>query len=150
MLFLAFQSSIQLFPDGPIFIHIALILAMIWLLNRTFFRPINRVLESREMQKGGHGTEAENILQEAGKKESEYNKAVLDARSQGYELIEKEHSAAVAMRDERLATAKIELSEQMATERSSIERQTLDARSAISSEADAMAEKIASNILKAG
>ncbi|MGH7784024.1 MAG: hypothetical protein ACREO5_09335, partial [Candidatus Binatia bacterium] len=60
MLFLAFQSSIQLFPDGTIFVHIALILAMIWLLNRTFFRPINRMIESREMQKGGHGGEAEN------------------------------------------------------------------------------------------
>jgi len=66
MFFLAFAESIQLFPDGTIFLHIALILAMIWLLNRTFFRPINRVIESREKQKGGHGSEADNILHEAG------------------------------------------------------------------------------------
>jgi len=148
MFFLAFAESIQLFPDGTIFIHIALILAMIWLLNRTFFRPINSVIESREKQKGGHGTEAENILHEAGEKEAEYNKAVLDARSRGYELVEKEHLAAVAERDKQIAATKIELAEQAAAEKTSIERQTSEARSAIAFEADAMAEKIASNILK--
>ena len=149
MFFLAFAESIQLFPDGTIFIHIALILAMIWLLNRTFFRPINRVIESREKQKGGQGSEADNILREVGQKESEYNKAVLDARSQGYGLIEKEHAAAVVDRATKLVAAKAELSEQMATEKAMVEQQTAMARSMIAAEADAIAEKIASNILKA-
>jgi F0F1-type ATP synthase membrane subunit b/b' len=149
MLFLAFAESIQLFPDGTIFIHIGLILAMIWLLNRTFFRPINRVIETREKVKGGHGTEAENVLKKAGDKEAEYNKALLEARSQGYDLIEKEHAAAIADREKRLAATKSELSDQMANEKADIEQQTAAARSIIASEADAMAEKIASNILKA-
>jgi F0F1-type ATP synthase membrane subunit b/b' len=52
MFFLAF-ADIQLVPDGTILIHIALILLMIWLLNRTFFRPINRVIAAREKNKGG-------------------------------------------------------------------------------------------------
>src|SRR4029450_13087968 len=121
MVLRAFAESIQLFPDGTIFIHIALILAMIWILNRTFFRPINRVIESREKEKGGQGTEAENILRDAGEKESQYNKAVLDARSQGYELIEKEHSAAVAAKEKQLATAKAELAEMVAAEKSELE-----------------------------
>src|SRR6476646_5574329 len=42
------EGSIQLFPDGTIFIHISLILLMIWVLNRTYFRPVNKVIESRE------------------------------------------------------------------------------------------------------
>ena len=33
---LAFAESIQLFPDGTIFIHIALILGMIWLAARVY------------------------------------------------------------------------------------------------------------------
>jgi F0F1-type ATP synthase membrane subunit b/b' len=148
MFFLAFAESIQLFPDGTIFLHIALILAMIWLLNRTFFRPINRVIESREKQKGGHGSEADNILHEAGEKETEYNKAVLDARSRGYELIEKEHAAAVADRERKLKTTKAELADQMAAEKIMLEQQTAEARSAIAAEADSIAERIASNILK--
>ena len=149
MLILAFAESIQLFPDGTIFVHIGLILAMIWLLNRTFFRPINRVIESREKAKGGHGTEAENVLKKAGDKQAEYDKALLQARSQGYEIIEKEHAAAVADREQSIAAAKTELSERIAKEKADIAQQTAAARSVIASEADTMAEKIASNILKA-
>ena len=40
-------AQIQLFPDGTLFIHIALILLMIYILNRTLYRPINRVLDTR-------------------------------------------------------------------------------------------------------
>lgn len=147
MFFLAF-AGIQLFPDGTIFIHIALILAMIWILNRTFFKPINHVIESRERQKGGQGSEAENILRNASEKESAYNNAVLNARSEGYELIEREHAAAIADREKTLGATKAELSEQMAAERSALESQTADARSAIAAEADTIAARIASNILK--
>jgi F-type H+-transporting ATPase subunit b len=150
MFFLAFlESSIQLFPDGTIFLHIALILAMIWVLNRTFFRPINRVIEAREKQKGGHGSEAENILQSAAAKESEYNKAILNARSQGYELIEKEHVAAIALRDQALHAAKAEASARLDDERSSIKQQSTDARASIMTEADSLADKIAADILRA-
>ena len=54
------ESSIQLFPDGTIFVHIAIILVMIWILNRTLYKPINRILETREKSKGGHASEAED------------------------------------------------------------------------------------------
>ncbi|MEP7075265.1 MAG: hypothetical protein ABI878_05600 [Acidobacteriota bacterium] len=148
MLFLAFAESIQLFPDGTIFLHIALILAMIWLLNRTFFRPINRVIDAREKQKGGRGSEAENILKTAADKEAEYNKSTLDARSQGYELIEKEHAAAIASRDQDIAAAKAELSGERETQRAAIEQQSSEARASIASEAEQIADKIAADILK--
>ena len=64
MFLLAFAESIQLFPDGTIFIHIALILLMIWILNRTFFKPINKVIASREKHKAGPGGEADSIMKE--------------------------------------------------------------------------------------
>jgi len=73
---------------------------------------------------------------------------VLDARSRGYELIEKEHAAAVADRERKLKTTKAELADQMAAEKIMLEQQTAEARSAIAAEADSIAERIASNILK--
>ena len=149
MFLLAFaEETIQLFPDGTIFIHIALILLMIWILNRTFFRPINRVLTARENAKGGKGSEADNILRDASEKEAAYNEEMLDARSKGYELIESEHAAAVQARDEKLGTAKREVTERLASEKSELERQVADARNAVEQQAGEMAEKIASNILK--
>ena len=77
---LAFAESIQLFPDGTLFIHIGIILLMIWVLNRTLFRPINRVIESREKNKGGHSSEALGILKDVGEKEARYSGEMLDTR----------------------------------------------------------------------
>ncbi len=143
-----FAESVQLFPDGTLFVHIALILGMIWLLNRTLYRPINRVLEARDKQKGGHSLEADEILRNAENKESKYAKDMLEARSQGYELIEKEQKIAAAERNEKFTAAKTEISQKFEAGRAELERQTGEARSAIGSDAEKMAEKIAANILK--
>ncbi len=142
-----FAESVQLFPDGTIFIHIALILGMIWLLNRTLYRPINRVLEARENQKGGHSLEADDILRNVEIKEAKYAKEMLDARSAGYELIEKEQKKAAEIRAEKLASAKAEIGEKFETGRSEIEKQTGEAHREIGSNAEKMADKIAANIL---
>lgn len=148
MLFLAFAESIQLFPDGTLFIHIALILLMIWVLNRTFFRPINRVIESREKHKGGHGSEAEAILSDVSDKQAKYNQELLAARSEGYSLIEQERSAAVAERQSKIAAAKTATAEALDAGKQEVRQQAAEARTIIAKEAEVMAEKISSNILK--
>lgn len=149
MFLLAFASdSIQLFPDGTLFIHIALILIMIWILNRTFFKPINRILEAREKQKGGAGGEAEQILADASAKEAKLNKEMLAARNEGYELIEKERAGAVDLRARRVAEAKAETAAAFASEKQALTEQTEAARAAIAANAQEMADKIAANVLK--
>jgi len=148
MVLLAAAESIQLFPDGTLFIHIALILLMIWVLNRTFFRPINRVIESRERRTGGHGTEAEAILSDVSEKQAKYNKELLAARSEGYELIEKERSAAIANRQSKIADAKAETAQTLTTGKQKLEEEAAGARSIIAKEAEVMAETISANILK--
>src|SRR4051812_8472314 len=120
---LAFAEVIQLFPDGTLFIHIAMILLMIWILNRTFYRPINRVLDARAKQKGGHSGEAETILKEAEEKKALYNKELLDARSTGYELIAKEHQLAVEARVKKLEAAKAEIAAKHEADRTELEKQ---------------------------
>lgn len=149
MVLLAFaEQSIQLFPDGSLFVHIALILLMVWVLNRTFFRPINRVIDSRESQKGGAGSEAEKILADVSVKEAKLNEAMLGARSEGYALIEKERNEAVDARALKLSNAKHENSQRLAVEKSALEDQAAAARAAIDTEADLLADKIAAAVLK--
>lgn len=148
MVLLAFaESTIQLFPDGTIFIHIALILIMIYVLNRTFFRPINAILESRERQKGGRGGEAEAILSEVSKKQKEYEAAMLAARNESYELIESERSAAMESYQRAVLDAKAAAAKRIADEKASVTEQVSEARVAIALEANKTADKIAANIL---
>ncbi|HLA94691.1 MAG TPA: hypothetical protein VK612_03145 [Pyrinomonadaceae bacterium] len=149
MFLLAFAESIQLFPDGTLFIHIALILLMIWVLNRTFFRPINRIIESREKNKGGHGSEAEKILSDVSEKEAKLSKSLLAARSEGYDLIERERNTAVELRVKKLADAKAATAQALTDEKQSLAEQTVAARAQIAIDAEALSDQISANVLKA-
>jgi len=146
---LAFAESIQLFPDGTLFIHVALILLMIWALNRTLFRPINRVIEAREAHKGGQGGEAGNIMKDVEQKEARYSKEMLDARTRGYELIENEQKIAAEARAKELGAVKSEVTSMFDSGKAELEMQASQARAMISADAEKIADKIAANILKA-
>ena len=121
---------------------------MIWILNRTFFRPINKVLEKRELSKGGESSEAVGILSEAAEKEEAYKSGLLDARNESYELIEGERNAAMELKQTRVAEAKEEVAAMLETELGELELQKSKAKSAIAEEAKEMADNISSNILK--
>ena len=149
MYLFAFAEAIQLFPDGTIFVHIAIVMAMIWILNRTLYRPINRVLASRDQLKGGQSTEAEKILAQVTEKETSYSKALLEARSAGYEIVEAEQKAVAEERESILKAAKDDSASRYENGRIELEKQALAARSMIDTEADKMADSIAENILKA-
>lgn len=149
MFVLAFAESIQLFPDGTLFIHVGLILLMIWVLNRTFFRPINRVVELREKHKGGKGGEAAGILKDASEKEARVTAELLEARSRGYELIEAELKQASEIRHQKLANAKAETAALYESGRAGIDRATAETRAAIEVDAEKIADQITASILKA-
>lgn len=147
MFLLAFQE-VRLVPDGTLLIHIALILIMIWVLNRTLFRPVNRIIEARERNKGGHSSEAQKILKNVGEKQSRIEAARLEARSEGYELIERERAQAVAVRQQKIGAVKEEVAELTARENSELARQTEQTRATLAAEAERIAERISSSILK--
>jgi F-type H+-transporting ATPase subunit b len=147
MVLLAFAESIQLFPDGTLFIHIALILLMIWVLNRTFFKPINAIIESREKHKGGRGGEAGEILRDVAEKQKQYEKTMLEARSESYAMIERERAAAVDARQKAISDARAETSALLTKEKEQVKEQIAEAKVEIALEANKMADKITSNIL---
>jgi F-type H+-transporting ATPase subunit b len=150
MVILAFAegAGIQLVPDGTILIHIALILIMIGVLNRTFFKPINRVLQLRDRNKGGHSAEAQEIFKQVSEKNARYEAALREARTEGYSLIEAE-PAALAERQAKVEAVKAGTEQTLSSEKDSIQRQTEEARATLAAEAQKMAEKISSNILRA-
>ena len=148
MYLLLFAEAIQLFPDGTLFIHIGLILVMIYVLNRTLYRPINRVLAARERNKGGHSSEAEAILADVAAKDSRYTSEMLEARSGGYQHIEEEQNKAAAERDKQLVEARSEISSKFESGKAEMDQQADEARAAIGTDADKIAESIAASILK--
>ena len=147
MILLAFQQ-VSLVPDGTIFIHIALILIMIWVLNRTLFRPVNRIIASRESQTGGRWNEAQEILRSVSEKQAHYEEAMRQARGEGYELVENERANAIAEKQSKVAATKEETEQLFVRQTNELNSQTVAARGAIAADAAKLAERIAANILK--
>lgn len=149
MVLLAFAEGVQLVPDGSLIIHIGMILLMIFILNRTFFRPINRIIEARMKSQGGRFSEAESILNQVNKKQSDYDENLRNARSKGYDIVETERNEALQRQKSEVEAVKAETDEKFAQSKDEITRQTSEARSAISQQADELADKISASILKA-
>ena len=74
---------------------------------------------------------------------------MLQARSEGYELIEKERTEALEERQSKLSGVKEEVEQLVTSEKEDLSNQTAEAKAIIAEEAEKMAEKISSNILKA-
>src|ERR671916_1545868 len=99
MTLLAFaENSIQLVPDGTLFLHIIIILVMVFVLNATLFKPINRILEERERRTRGRSGEAKGIIRDVEDKLASYERALREARSEGYRLMEQVRAEAMRER----------------------------------------------------
>lgn len=150
MAFLAFaQSSIQLVPDGTILIHIALILLMIWVLNRTLFKPINRILQERDGKTGGRFGNADSVLRDADQKLQAYETGLRSARAEGYSIIENTRAKALAHREQQIEAVKAEVETTLRTETAALQNQVATARAQLQSDARVLAERISANILRA-
>ena len=148
MTFLAFaENSIQLVPDGTLFLHIIIILVMVFVLNATLFKPINRILEERERRTRGRSGEAHDILQRVEEKMTLYERTLREARAAGYQLMEQERAAALSERQAKLDAVKDEISRSVAEQKETIGEQVAEARAMLDKEARRIAADIGSQIL---
>ena len=146
MVILLAETSIQLVPDGTIFLHIGLILLMIAILNRTLFEPINRILAERERKGSGALAEAAELERKVDLGNKQYSDALRTARAAGYKLMEEKRGEDLRDREVRLASLKAEIEARLLRERTLIESQASEARSGF--DPLSLAKKIRDQILK--
>jgi F-type H+-transporting ATPase subunit b len=141
------DDSIQLVPDGTLVLHVIIILVMVYLLNITLYKPINKILASREKRSKGRLSEAHEILQSVTDKTSEYEKALRQARAEAYAYSEAQRVEAMKARQERLNEMRAQLAESTAREKQSIAQQAETARASLETESRQIAAEIGSRIL---
>jgi F-type H+-transporting ATPase subunit b len=148
MIVLAFaENSVQLVPDGTIFLHIAIILVMIWVLNRILFKPINRILDERERRTTGRLKEAREILLRADRALAEYEAGLRGARAEGYRWIEEQRAEAMRSRTERLNAVREEVFGWIEEEKTAILAQKEASRVVLAATAREAALEIGAHIL---
>lgn len=147
MSFLAFAESIQLVPDGTLFLHIAIILVMIFVLNRTLFRPVNRVLEERERRTVGRSGEARGVLQRVEESLTRYEKTLREARAESYRLLERQQAEATGARQQKVGLVKKEVGDLIEGQKREIQAQADEARASLEGEARRVAATVSAQIL---
>lgn len=145
---LAFAESIQLIPDGTLFIHIAIIITMVFVLNRLLFKPVGRLLSEREARTHGRSDEARDTMQRVSESLSRYETSLRQARAEGYSLLERQQAEANGERQRKVASVRKEVEEQVEEEKRQIRAQADAARATLGEDARLVAANISSQVLR--
>ncbi len=141
------ENSIQLVPDGTLILHVIIILVMVFVLNATLYKPINRILEAREKRTRGRMSEAQEIMTDVSQKLANYERQLRQARSEAYALSEQERTAAMQERQQKLNEMRQQLAESTAKEKQAIAEQAENARASLTDESRRIATEISSRVL---
>jgi len=141
------ENSIQLVPDGTLILHVIIILVMVYVLNATLYKPINKILESREKRTRGRLSEAQEVMKGVKEKLAEYEASLRQARSEAYAHAESQRAEAMMERQRRVNEMRNELAQSIATEKEAIQQQATQARASLEVESRLIARDISSRVL---
>ena len=142
------ENSIQLVPDGTLFLHIILIVLMVFILNLTLFHPINRILEERERQTQGRASDAQKIFKQIESDLGRYEQSLRGARTEGYQFLERQREEALQERQGALRLLREELEGSGEAMKSSIYAQAERARLTLEEDSRQVAAEISQHILR--
>ena len=142
------ETSIQLVPDGTLLIHLLMVAVMVFILNRTLLKPINRILAERERQVEGRLQEAQMMTAETEEKLKKYNEALHEARVDGYKLLEKERAEGLKEKDEAVRLFREQTSREVQQQIENTRRQEESVKKELEAQAGAISSLISTQILR--
>jgi F-type H+-transporting ATPase subunit b len=146
MTVLALAENVLSIDGSFLFVFISIFI-LIFVLNRTLFKPINQVLEERERLGLGRLKEARHLLVEYEQRLKSYEEQLRSARSEAYQFLEVQRREAQASRQRMIAEVKAETAEQINDVKQDLAKQAEKAKQSLENEARAMAAVISSQIL---
>jgi F-type H+-transporting ATPase subunit b len=144
---LALAEKSILSIDGSFLFVLVSIICLIYILNRTLYRPINKILDEREKLGVGRITEARQMLAEYESRVRRYEEQVRSVRAEAYSRFETQRRELLAARQQLLAQGRTETAGQVSAARGEISAQVANARGRLDGDAQAMAASISAQIL---
>ena len=144
---LALAESVLSIDGSFLFIFFSILL-LIYVLNRTLFKPINQVLEERERLGAGRINEARRMLGEYEERLKRYESQLREARGEAYQRLEAERRDAALDRERMIAEIKAETTARIDAAKKDISEQAAGVKQNLEKEARATAATISSRILR--
>jgi F-type H+-transporting ATPase subunit b len=142
------EAQIQLVPDGTLLLHLLMVVVMVFIVNRTLLKPINRILAEREKQIAGRLQEAEALAAETEQKRQKFNEALHAARVDGYKLLEKERADGLKEKDEKVRLYREQASREVAAQLDNIKRQEQSVKQELETQAASISSLISAQVLR--
>ena len=124
------------------------IVALTYLLNSLFFKPVGRVVEKREEFVKSNISQAKNKLQEVEKLEADLLSQLQIARSEAVKIVNEAEKDSDKLFQEALDLANNEANASKEKARLEIENQTSSAREQLSKQADDLSELIVNRLIQ--
>ena len=134
--------------DGSFLLVFISVICLIFILNRTLFRPITKVLEERERLGVGRSKEAKLMLGQVDEQVRAFDAQIRAARATAYQQAEAGRRELKARRQQLVAEAKKQAEAQIAVAREEVSKQATAARATLEADAKVLAASISSQILK--
>ena len=133
--------------DVTIFIQTGIFLLVLFGLNPILIKPIQRIIEARHAGTGGKTQDTDRLTSEAASKQQQYEARIADARKVAGE--EREQLRNEGRQNERslVEEARKRAETTIAKGRADIESQATEARGALNTEVDALAQQLATKVL---
>ena len=148
MNFVLAETSIQLVPDATLLLHLVMVVVMVFVLDRTLLKPVNRILSEREKEVRTGLSAAQALNAERQEKLKEYSRALKEARGQAYQLLEKERAQAITEKEQRVRTAKEAIASNVSKSRDATRDQQANATAELESQARVLGDVISKQILR--
>ena len=142
------EAQIQLVPDGTLLLHLLMVVVMVFIVNRTLLKPINRILAEREKQIAGRLQEAQALAAETEQKRQKFNEALHAARVDGYKLLEKERAYGLKEKDEKVRLYREQASREVAAQLDNIKRQEQSVKQELETQAASISSLISAQVLR--
>lgn len=136
------------FPHPPTLILVAAaVVALVFILNRWLFGPLNEILAKRQSEVDEARAEFERAKEVQDQRIAEVEARLAEARKQAYGVREKAIQEGRAQRDDVLAEARAETMERVEAAKQEIQDEVEGARRQLEEDARSIAKRIAEQLL---
>ena len=133
--------------DVTIFIQTGIFLLVLFGLNPILIKPIQRIIEARHAGTGGKTQDTDRLTSEAAAKQQQYEARIADARKVAGEQREVLRNEGRQSERSLVEEARKRAEATIDKGRADIESQATEARGALNTEVDALAQQLATKVL---
>jgi F-type H+-transporting ATPase subunit b len=138
----------EVFPNWTSIPIVVFLVILTFVLNRTFFRPMSRMLEERDRRIDGARREAEQIRKTSQDRLADFDRKLREGRRQADHQMAQIKNEALNEKSAMLLEKRQESERMLADARVDIRKRTEEARKILETESETFAYEIASQILR--